>query len=197
MNVIRRHLASPAMIVACASLIVALGGVSYAAAVLPQNSVGNAQLRNKAVSGAKLNTNAVTGAKVKNGSLLAVDFKAGQLPAGAQGPKGDNGDPGAQGPKGEQGIQGIQGQKGETGPPGVSGHEVQGSPSLTVLPGQIDNQEAWCSAGKKPVGGGFSASPDVQVRASRPIFGGWRAEVKNTGGVNASLNVYVICVNIA
>jgi len=30
------------MIVACASLIVALGGVSYAAGVLPDNSVGSA-----------------------------------------------------------------------------------------------------------------------------------------------------------
>lgn len=40
MNVIARNLASPAMVVAAVALIVALGGVSYAAAVLPKNSVG-------------------------------------------------------------------------------------------------------------------------------------------------------------
>jgi hypothetical protein len=102
-NLIRRHLASPAMIVACASLIVALGGVSYAAAVLPKNSVGTAQLQKKAVSSAKLKRNAVTGAKVKDGSLLAADFKASQLPAGRQGPKGDKGDAG---PKGDPGPAG-------------------------------------------------------------------------------------------
>ena len=103
MNSIRRHLASPAMIVACASLIVALGGVSYAAAVLPKNSVGTAQLQKKAVSSAKLKRNAVTGAKVKDGSLLAADFEARQLPAGPQGPKGEKGEPG---PKGDTGPAG-------------------------------------------------------------------------------------------
>jgi hypothetical protein len=60
--------------------------------VLPKNSVGSAQIKK----------NAVTGPKVKNGSLLAADFKAGQLPRGPQGPKGD---PGPQGPKGDPGAQ--------------------------------------------------------------------------------------------
>ena len=101
MTVIRRNLASPAMIVACVALIVALGGVSYAAGMLPKNSVGSAQLQKKSVSGAKLKKNAVTAAKVKNGSLLSADFKAGQLPAGQQGPKGDTGPRGIAGLRGE------------------------------------------------------------------------------------------------
>jgi hypothetical protein len=104
MHTIRKHLPSPAMLVACVALVVALGGVSYAAAVLPKNSVGTAQLKKKAVTAAKLNKNAVTGAKVKNRTLLAADFRAGQLPAGPQGPKGD---PGPQGPKGEEGTLGA------------------------------------------------------------------------------------------
>ena len=54
MTSIRRHLGSPAMIVACVSLVVALGGVSYAAGVLPKNSVGPAQLKKSAVTAAKL-----------------------------------------------------------------------------------------------------------------------------------------------
>jgi hypothetical protein len=107
-NVIRRHLPSPAMIVACASLIVALGGVSYAAGVLPTNSVGTAQLQKKAVTGAKLRNDAVTAAKVKDGTLTAAKFKAGTLPAGRQGPAGP------QGPKGDTGAQGNQGVPGTT-----------------------------------------------------------------------------------
>jgi hypothetical protein len=99
MNTIRK-LPSPAMLVACVALVVALGGVSYAAAALPKNSVGTAQLKKKAVTGTKLKRDAVTGAKVKNGSLMGADFKAGQLPAGPQGPKGDPGAPGQQGPSG-------------------------------------------------------------------------------------------------
>jgi hypothetical protein len=74
---------SPAMVVACVALIVALGGTSYAALKLPRNSVGSKQLR----------PNAVTSGKVRNGSLTAKDFRASALkrgPRGPQGPKGDS-----------------------------------------------------------------------------------------------------------
>ena len=63
-----RHRPSPAIVIACAALLIALGGVSYAATALPRNSVGTAQLRN----------NAVVSSKVKNHSLLRADFKSGQ-----------------------------------------------------------------------------------------------------------------------
>ncbi len=84
---------SPAMVVALVALFVALGGAAYAAHQLPPKSVGSTQLKN----------NSVTSPKVKNHSLLAKDFKAGQLPAGAHGAKGD---PGPRGPKGDTGPQG-------------------------------------------------------------------------------------------
>jgi hypothetical protein len=61
MNVILRRLASPPMVVACLALVVALGGVSYAAGVLPANSVGQKQLKARAVTPAKLSP-AVRGA---------------------------------------------------------------------------------------------------------------------------------------
>src|SRR5215471_16111352 len=90
-------LPSPAMLVACLALVVALGGTSYAALVtVPVNSVGTQQLK----------ANAVVSSKVKDGSLLATDFKAGQLPAGPQGPKGDTGDPGPPGLGGYQIVTG-------------------------------------------------------------------------------------------
>lgn len=61
---------SPAMVVACLALIIALSGTSYAKILaLPVNSVGTPQLK----------ANAVVSSKVKDSSLLAVDFKPGQL----------------------------------------------------------------------------------------------------------------------
>jgi hypothetical protein len=67
---------SPAMVIACLALGVALSGTSYAKILaLPVNSVGTPQLK----------ANAVISSKVKNQSLLAVDFKPGQLPAGIHG----------------------------------------------------------------------------------------------------------------
>ncbi len=99
-----RSLLSPAMIVACAALVIALGGVSYAATVLPKDSVGSTQLRKGSVSHAKLHKNAVTGAEVRDGTLTAADFRAGQLRAGVAGPQGPKGDAGPQGPAGPQGA---------------------------------------------------------------------------------------------
>ena len=108
-----------AMIVAVTALVVAVLGstpLSQAAAkfVLPKNSVGAGQLKK----------GAVTGLKVKDGTLVAADFKAGALPAGVQGPKGETGapgakgDPGAPGPKGDPGATGAAGPKGDTGAAG-------------------------------------------------------------------------------
>jgi hypothetical protein len=91
-----------ANVIATLALFLALGGGAYAAFKLPTNSVGSKQIKK----------NAVNSSKVANGSLLAGDFKAGQLPAGAQGLKGDQGDPcpasdlNCKGPKGDTGPQG-------------------------------------------------------------------------------------------
>jgi hypothetical protein len=75
------------MMVACAALLIALGGTSYAAVqALPRNSVTTVQ--------------------VKDFSLLARDFKRGQIPRGPAGPVGS---PGPAGPAGPQGPAGPAG----------------------------------------------------------------------------------------
>jgi hypothetical protein len=90
---------SPAMVLAFAALLVALGGTSYAAITLPANSVGTKQLKK----------NAVNSAKVKNRSLRAVDFATGQLPRGPQGAQGAQGAQGPQGPAGPTNVTVRQG----------------------------------------------------------------------------------------
>jgi hypothetical protein len=78
-KVMLKRLPTPAMIVACVALFVALGGASYAAGVLPRNSVGTAQLKKKAVSAAKLQKNAVTSTRVKNDALTGADIRESSL----------------------------------------------------------------------------------------------------------------------
>jgi hypothetical protein len=90
MKRVHKFAPSPAMVVACLALMVALGGVGYAATALPRNSVGTPQLKR----------NAVTSVKVKDRSLLARDFRRGQLPRGPRGLRGLTGATGAQGPPG-------------------------------------------------------------------------------------------------
>jgi hypothetical protein len=84
---------SPAMVVACIALLIALAGTSYAAIRLPANSVGPKQLKR----------NAVISAKVRDHSLLAADFKPNQLPRGPQGFKGEKGEKGDMGAPGAPG----------------------------------------------------------------------------------------------
>ncbi len=86
-----KHLArfrpSPAMVVACLALSVALGGTSVAAIqALPRDSVGAKQLKRNAVTGPKIKANAVTGAKVAANSLTGADIneaRLGKVPAAA------------------------------------------------------------------------------------------------------------------
>jgi len=80
-----RSSCSFANLTAATALFIALGGTSYAAMSIPQNSVGTTQLR----------SSAVTSAKVKDQSLLSKDFKAGQLPAGPKGATGPAGKDGS------------------------------------------------------------------------------------------------------
>ena len=93
--------------VAYLALFIALGSTSYAAIKIPNNSVGNKQLKKDAVDSAK----------VKNGTLLKDDFKAGQLPPGAKGDKGDSGPPGLDG---QQGLKGDKGDQGDSGTSSVT-----------------------------------------------------------------------------
>ena len=99
---------SPAMVVACVALLVALGGTSVAAvSQLARNSVGPAQLQFGAVTNPKIRSNAVTSAKVRNRSLLRADFAPGQLPAGPTGPQGPAGPAGPAGAAGPAGVIGA------------------------------------------------------------------------------------------
>lgn len=173
-----KRLPTPALVVACIALVVSLGGVSYAAGVLPENSVGTAQLQKKAVSASKLKKNAVTGAKVKNGTLKAADFGADQLPAG---PKGDTG---AQGPKGDPG--------------GFSGYEIVTNVD-TLLPNSGLHVVATCPAGKKVLGGGYSSSYNLATERSHPINNGtaWDIFVNDTDNAGQGVAVYAICANVS
>jgi hypothetical protein len=70
---------SPALIVSLVALIVALGGTSYAAFVLPAESVGTRQLANGAVSTSKLKNRGVTGSKVAKNSITGANINVGTL----------------------------------------------------------------------------------------------------------------------
>ena len=186
---------SPAMVVACLALIVALGGTGYAAIKLPANSVGTAQLQK----------NAVTSAKVKNGSLLSLDFKSGQIPPG---------------PPGAQGAQGAKGDKGDTGLAGpVDTSKLLGRTITVVIsdsapPGSFGSARANCPSGFEAVGGGVDVSNVLTmfVTSSEPIIDGnrtiatpdgqrvaataWQGSAYNNTAAAQQMKVAAICAKI-
>jgi hypothetical protein len=151
---------SPAMIVACIALLVALSGTGIAAATqVARNSVGTPQLRDGAVTNPKIRNNAVNSAKVAARSLLRSDFAPGQLPAGPTGP---------QGPAGPAGPAGAAGA---AGPAGVIG-AITVRTSSALVPGGIAENSAYnsvrvtslCSGNERAISGGTSWSDDAAGR---------------------------------
>jgi hypothetical protein len=178
----------PATVFAATALVIAVLGTSPVGnaawkAVLPNGSVGTAQLKK----------NAVTSVKVKNGTLLKGDFKAGQLPVGPAGPTGPAG------PAGAAGSAGAAGATGATGASGLSGYEIveAQTPTDSVSP---KFAIAACSAGKKVVGGGAvinNSGYDTSAYYTYPNgatgwYGGYKEDTATAGDWWG--RTYAICV---
>jgi hypothetical protein len=148
-----------ANVIATLALFIALGGGAYAATKLPKNSVGSKQIK----------ANAVNASKVADRSLLARDFKAGQLPAGAQGPQGIQGPKGDPCPPTDANCKGPKGDTGAgaakffatvdvsgsivRGTQGVTGHwQGSGGDYVITFPGDVSNCVPLASETKLPNG---------------------------------------------
>jgi hypothetical protein len=113
-------------------------------------------------------------------------------PRGLAGPQGEAGPAGPAGPRGEAGPQGPQGPAG-----GLSGYEVRYS-DVIVPPGRENSGTAPCSAGNRPLGGGFHLSgDDMRVVVSAPVGTAWFATATNASSVEGSLRVWVVCATVA
>lgn len=140
---------------------------------------------------------------------------------GPQGIQGEKGDPGPQGPEGLQGLRGLQGENGEkgdtgatgpAGPSGISGYEVIVG-ERTVRPRHNEGATAYCSPGKRPLGGG-GASLDLDILTDFVISEGFRGpdqpglfnqnDVKGWGAsafngdffTSYKIVVFAICANV-
>ena len=165
---------SPALVIACVALGVALGGTGYATVLnVPKNSVGTPQLKNSAV----------ISAKVKNRSLLRADFAPGQLPAGPAG---------------------AAGPAGPAGPAGLSAVERVDTTTVTNSASPKSAQMACPTGKRLVGGGARLNGPDapppvsVAIQASFPdndnIYRAIGREAVATAGT-WSLTVFAVCAN--
>ncbi|HSF62455.1 MAG TPA: hypothetical protein VLA69_12220 [Gaiellaceae bacterium] len=191
---------SPAMVVACLALVVALGGTSIAAVnqLVPRNSVGPAQLRTGAVTNPKIRNNAINSAKVANRSLLRADFAQGQLPAGPVGPQGPTGPPGP------------TGSAGAAGPPGVIGAVTVRQASVSVVDTSVNliwtsqRVRRDCEGNERAISAGTSWGDDganlrlvtqelePKLNAQNQVIG-FEAVGGNDTGESSTFTVHVLC----
>jgi hypothetical protein len=184
---------SPAMIVACIALLVALGGTSVAAvSQLARNSVGPRQLQTGAVTNPKLRNNAVNSAKVRPRSLLRSDFAPGQLPAGPVGPQGP------------AGPAGPAGSAGAAGPAGVIGAVTVRTASVTVPINSSRRIARNCDGNERAISAGARWSTDdtannVALSSLEPQLNpqnqvvGFLAWGRNSSAESRTLFVEVLC----
>ena len=162
---------SPALVISCLALTLALGGTGYATVLqVPKNSVGTPQLKNAAV----------TSAKVKNRSLLRADFASGQLPVGPRGPVGPTGPAGPAGPAGLTGAERVE---------ATSPSNSTTTRTMTVA----------CPTGKRLFGGGVRLNPVLAQLAVQQSFPDndniYRASVREVTAtaLNWSITVFAVC----
>jgi hypothetical protein len=197
MRKLLRRRPSPAMVVACIALVVALSGTGIAAVTaIPRNSVGTAQLRTGSVTNAKIAQNAITAAKVRNRSLVRSDFALGQLPAGPPGPVGPAG---------------AKGDKGDKGDAGVIGTITVRTADVTIAGGTAENGayntgnvSRNCESGERAISAGTSwgdqdAGLELFLAELKPVLDGsqnvigYSARGGNDSGQSSTLTLHVSC----
>jgi len=196
---------SPAMVVACLALLVALSGTGIAAATqVARNSVGTPQLKDSAVTNAKIRNNAVNSSKVAARSLLRSDFAPGQLPAGPIGPQGPAGPQGATGPTGPAGVIGaVTVRQASVSVPGSASDAGIGGPNGFWVTRTVNVS---CNSGERAMsaGTGWSADANDLELATvymKPVFTGtgpvtgFTAKGANNArdGEDHTFTVYVLC----
>jgi hypothetical protein len=156
---------SPAMVVACIALVIALGGTGYAATQLPAKSVGQKQLRNGAVGNLAIRDRAITSSKIRNGEVKAADLAKGILPAAASTVHQVSGEPIAPGAVGAASAACDPGQRATGGGGGFAGPAVTNDKMVDSIP----------------------------VGDERPVVR-WRVSLFNGGTAPRTPVAYVLCV---
>jgi hypothetical protein len=167
-----RAMSSPAMIVACIAVVLAMTGSALAA----RDLITGADIKDGSITRADLSGRTISSLKGKrgpSGSAGRDGFAGPAGPQGSTGPQGDRGPAGPPGPQGDEGVRGDKGDKGDTGATGAQGPQgPQGDPGAQGTAGQS-------MVGTQNIGATDVGTP--LARASSGPAGGEGVEISNGG----------------
>ncbi len=173
---VKRRMPSPAMVVGCIALFLALGGTGYAASRIVSPAPPQArQKRHKRSQKALI--------KAAVAKYIAGHRKELVGPQGLAGKKGDIGPQGDPGQAGSPGVAGLPSVTAKLAGPvstGSSTHVALGGPEVTVNVGPSGLVAYWIRAKLKSVGGGVA---EVWLNYT----GGWGAQLQTPSSNNLQL----------
>jgi hypothetical protein len=184
----RPALPSPAMVVACLALGLALGGTSYAVVVKPgKNTVGSRELKRNAVIASKIKAASVDGAKVRDDALTGQDINEASLapvPAAALADRATGADRAGVADNVAQIV--YRTTTVTIGPAPAEGMSSESPPSV-----------ARCPDGHHVIGGGVKLEENMSQIDGYPSDGGtgWTARAGNDDiAAEHTFTVYAVCV---
>jgi len=159
---------SPAMVVACIAVVLAMTGSAFAARAL----ITGADIENGSITRADLSGRTLSSLKGKRGPAGRDGFTGARGPqgdTGPQGPAGPAGPVGPQGSRGPVGDTGDQGPQGRTGPVGPRGDQgPQGDPgqSLVITNGPVSNMDVGTPLAQTSTGPTDASTDGVEISNS-------------------------------
>jgi hypothetical protein len=199
---------SPAMIIACLALLLALTGSAVAAGIA-KNSVRSAQIADGTVRTVDLRDNAVNSAKVADDSLAASDLAPDSVGTSEIAENAVSspevapdsltaGDLGAASvTSSEVADHSLTGA--DLAPDSVRANELgtitQRNIASTIPAGKTGSVSANCEPGEQIISGGGQPSVfGVEMTTTRPQGNGWLYQAKNNTGSDQTITAFALCL---
>ncbi len=200
---------SPALVISCLALFMALAGSAFAAGVVGKNSVRSAQivdgtvrtvdLRDNAVNSAKIAPDAVGSEEIAENAVSSSEVAPDSLNASDLGP--------ASVTSSEVADQSLTAD--DLGPNSVGGSEIapdsvratqlgtitQRNITATIQAGKTGSVSANCEPGEQIISGGGQPSVfGVEMTSTRPSGNGWLYQAKNNTGSDQTITAFALCL---
>lgn len=187
---------SPAMIVSCVALTLALVGTAVAA---PKLAVRSAQIVNGTVRTVDLGKDAVKSPKIADATVSAADLGPDSVGSEEIAKDAVTAEEIAENAVGSSEVADQSLTKADLGGDSVGAGELGGTVlrtnTVAIPAGTNRSVSVTCPAGEQVVsGGGQPTLFGVEMTSSRPSGNGWLYQARNNTASNASLTVFALCL---